>query len=170
MTKILTGVLSVIAAGVLLIAYGLLVPRATSFERQFDARAAGIGIARPDYTSEQVMWRERPYTTGADGRPMMPGYAVPVSTASAAAPYLVPVAQDVVSLRQEPEVRALRSQTVRRVPDKPRRNWKKTALIIGGSSATGAGVGAIFGGKRGALIGAAVGGGASTIYETVKDR
>jgi hypothetical protein len=48
------------------------------------------------------------------------------------------------------------------------RDWKKTAMIIGGSSAAGAGLGAIFGGKKGALIGAAIGGGASTIYETTR--
>jgi hypothetical protein len=50
----------------------------------------------------------------------------------------------------------------------PRRDWKKTALVIGGSTAAGAGVGGIFGGKKGALIGAAIGGGASTIYESMK--
>ena len=50
----------------------------------------------------------------------------------------------------------------------PQRDWKKTALVIGGSTATGAGVGAVFGGKKGALIGAAIGGGASTIYESTK--
>jgi hypothetical protein len=38
-------------------------------------------------------------------------------------------------------------------------------MVIGGSTAAGAGLGAIFGGKKGALIGAALGGGASTIYE-----
>jgi hypothetical protein len=50
----------------------------------------------------------------------------------------------------------------------PSRDWKKTAMIIGGSSATGAGVGAIMGGKKGALIGAAIGGGASTIWESTR--
>jgi hypothetical protein len=40
--------------------------------------------------------------------------------------------------------------------------------VIGGSTAAGAGVGGIFGGKKGALIGAAIGGGASTIYESLK--
>jgi hypothetical protein len=50
----------------------------------------------------------------------------------------------------------------------PKRSWKKTALIIGGSAAGGAGVGAIAGGKKGALIGAAIGGGAASIYEAVK--
>ena len=48
------------------------------------------------------------------------------------------------------------------------RSWKKTALVIGGSTAGGAGIGGILGGKKGALIGAAIGGGASTIYEAAK--
>ena len=50
------------------------------------------------------------------------------------------------------------------------RTWKKTAMIIGGSAASGAGVGAIMGGKKGALIGAAIGGGAASIYESTKRR
>ena len=48
------------------------------------------------------------------------------------------------------------------------RSWKKTAMIIGGSTAGGAGLGGIMGGKKGALIGAAIGGGASSIYEASK--
>jgi hypothetical protein len=52
--------------------------------------------------------------------------------------------------------------------DAPQRSWKKTALIIGGSTASGAGVGAVMGGKKGALIGAAIGGGAASIYESTK--
>jgi hypothetical protein len=47
----------------------------------------------------------------------------------------------------------------------PRRSLAKTALIIGGSAASGAGVGGIVGGKKGALLGAAIGGGAASIYE-----
>ena len=49
-----------------------------------------------------------------------------------------------------------------------KRSWRKTAMIIGGSSGAGAGVGALAGGKKGALIGAAIGGGAATIYESTK--
>ena len=41
-------------------------------------------------------------------------------------------------------------------------------MVIGGTTAAGAGVGGIFGGKKGALIGAAIGGGASSIYEARK--
>lgn len=50
------------------------------------------------------------------------------------------------------------------------RTWEKTALIIGGSAASGAGVGAIVDGKKGALIGAAIGGGAASIYEATRRR
>ena len=48
------------------------------------------------------------------------------------------------------------------------REWKKTALVLGGLSAAGAGLGGIFGGKKGALIGAVIGGGASALYETTQ--
>ena len=56
-----------------------------------------------------------------------------------------------------------------RIERAPSRDWTRTAMIIGGSTAAGAGLGGIFGGKKGALIGAALGGGAATIYE-VKNR
>lgn len=50
------------------------------------------------------------------------------------------------------------------------RSWQKTALVIGGAAASGAGVGAIVDGKKGALIGAAIGGGAASIYEATRRR
>jgi hypothetical protein len=52
----------------------------------------------------------------------------------------------------------------------PERTKTKTALMIGGSAAAGAGVGGAIAGGKGALIGAAVGGGAASIYEAVKRR
>jgi hypothetical protein len=64
---------------------------------------------------------------------------------------------DVVVYRDQEDVRPERTKT-------------KTALIIGGSVASGAGVGGIIGGKKGALIGAAIGGGAASIYEASKRR
>jgi hypothetical protein len=60
-----------------------------------------------------------------------------------------------------------RATTVRRAPQ---RSKTKTALMIAGSAATGAGVGGALKGKKGALIGAAVGGGTASIYEAVKRR
>ena len=59
------------------------------------------------------------------------------------------------------------SQYVERAP---RRTKTKTALMIAGSAATGAGVGAALKGKKGALVGAGVGGGAASIYEAAKRR
>lgn len=51
-------------------------------------------------------------------------------------------------------------------PQRPkRRSWEKEALIIGGSAAAGAGIGAVAGGKKGAAIGAASGGIAGLIYD-----
>ena len=46
-----------------------------------------------------------------------------------------------------------------------KRSWEKEALIIDGSSAAGAGIGALAGGKKGAGIGAASGGVAGLLYD-----
>jgi hypothetical protein len=48
---------------------------------------------------------------------------------------------------------------------RPGRSWRKSAVIIGGTAAGGAGVGAILGGRRGAAKGAVLGGVAGTIYD-----
>jgi hypothetical protein len=61
-------------------------------------------------------------------------------------------------------------RTARYRTERQHRSWQKSALIIGGSTATGAGIGGIVHGKKGALIGAALGGGASSIYEGARRR
>ena len=116
MTKYLAGVLSVIAVGVTLIAYSLIMPAAM------------------------------------EKRGVVPVAAAPVQTTR------------IVEIEPAPRP-IVRQQIVERTP---RRDWTKTALVIGGSTATGAGVGGIVGGKKGALVGAAIGGGASTLFETTK--
>jgi hypothetical protein len=68
----------------------------------------------------------------------------------------------------EPAAQPVYGNDVRMEEVRPERSKTKTALIIGGSAASGAGVGAIVGGKKGALIGAAIGGGAASIYEATK--
>ncbi len=183
MTKYLAGVLTVIAVGVLGVAYGLLVPRMPALD------AAGMtSTARPLVMADQVAMPQpvsasyaaapaygyvqvpvavaAPANYAVQARPQVVTY---VPSAPAAPPMAVeaPVARPVrtVSYEQEAPRRAASDRYIER---KPRRDWKKTAMIIGGSSAAGAGVGALFGGKKGALIGAAIGGGASTIYETRK--
>src|SRR5687768_8428354 len=169
MTKYLAGVLSVIAVGVVLIAYGLLSPRATAFSDQ-------APFARPMLANEvrDPGLAYAPY--GAPGyvyadRGMQPVAWVPASAAPVygSGQYGSPVAADVRPVRTVSTAAQSAPRMQPRVVERtPGRNWKKTALVIGGSTATGAGVGAIFGGKKGALIGAAIGGGASTIYESKK--
>jgi hypothetical protein len=176
MTKYLAGVLTVIAAGVLLVAYGLLAPRTAAY-------SDGATLAGPAPVNQRVMFREDMAAAPVQPYAAMPAnpYAAPNSyaydpryvpaatyggyaPAAPAAARAVPVRTVVTEVEAEPRVQR---QEVERA--RPKRNWKKTAAVIGGSSAAGAGVGAIFGGKKGALIGAAIGGGASTIYEVTKD-
>lgn len=175
MTKYLAGVLTVIAVGVLGVAYGLLVPRATGFESAGTMslmRSDPMSMAQPltTYVMPQAAPRvvayvpATQYATGpAPQYAAMPAAPYGQPMVVAAAPSLRPV--QTVSYEPSAPRRVVRERYVERTP---RRDWKKTAMIIGGSSAAGAGIGAIFGGKKGALIGAAIGGGASTIYETRK--
>lgn len=174
MTKYLAGVLTVIAAGVLLVAYGLFNPRMT-----MDASTAMAPVVRPTGLGEPVSMQmaapgySAPVAYGYVPAAVPGGYAqVPVTymPAPAQAGYAQPAVITAPAPRQArtvsyaPEPR----QATRRIESKPKKDWKKTAMIIGGSSAAGAGVGAIFGGKKGALIGAAIGGGASTIQQVLK--
>ena len=68
---------------------------------------------------------------------------------------------------RQPERGAPTTRTLRRGVQ---RTKTKTALMIAGSAATGAGVGGALKGKKGAIIGAAIGGGSATVYEAVKRR
>jgi len=171
MRAFLATVLSVIAVGVLLIAYGLFNPRVAT------AGANQLQVARPMLASERValvddgVAASQQYVT----YPAYQAYAPAYTTARPAMAYPVnevrpvqtvyetaPAPQRVVY--REPQA----TRTVTRVERAPSRDWKKTAMVVGGTTAAGAGLGAIFGGKKGALIGAAIGGGAGTIYEVRK--
>jgi hypothetical protein len=96
-----------------------------------------------------------------------------------AAPAIAPSVQTVtrtVSTRRATTPRRTETRTVtsdgreivRTEEVKPERTWGKTAMIIGGSAASGAGVGGIVGGKKGAIVGAAIGGGAASIFEATR--
>ena len=111
------------------------------------------------------------------------GQVVPVSQPIAYGNALRPVAQPVLVNQQAAPAPERRTVTRRTQPVQERvvvreeaereeneRSWGKTAMIIGGSSAAGAGVGGIVDGKKGALIGAAIGGGAASIYEATRRR
>ena len=190
MTKYLAGVLTVIAVGVLGVAYGLLVPRMPALDAAgMSPVASGMSpAARPMMVADQVAMAQpvsasyaaapaygyvqvpvgaaAPVAYAAQPRPQIVTY-VPAEPVAAPMAVEAPAARPVRTVAYE-QAAPRRASSDRYIERKPRRDWKKTAMIIGGSSAAGAGVGAIFGGKKGALIGAAIGGGASTIYETRK--
>ena len=158
MRAFLVTVLSVIAVGVLLIAYGLLVPRAAAVD--------GYPFARPALASQRVGYIDDGYGTPDDAtvRQPMPYAANGVRAVPAVyETYTAPAAP-----RRLASTRTVRTAPVRYVERARGRDWTKTAMVIGGTTAAGAGLGAIFGGKKGALIGAALGGGAGTLYEVKK--
>jgi hypothetical protein len=164
MIKYLAGVLTVIAVGVLLVAYGLLGSRASAFSNQNQfpygvqpAFAPGMQMVYPNgmqpaypYGVQQTYPYGNPYMTNGV-------VATPISAVG-------PV-REVQTVRTVQAPRRVATRTVYRAPG---RDWKRTAMIIGGTTAAGAGIGGIVGGKKGALIGAAIGGGGATIYETTK--
>jgi len=151
MTRYLAGVLTVIALGTLLIAYGLLNPRIAAA----DAFSAARG-----YDSLRVPVSTDGATVLNNGlrSPIAQAYPIGERGNATNVPTIVRDSR-VDSVRQTP-VRATR--VIQRAPT---RDWKQTAMVIGGSSLAGAGLGGLIGGRKGALIGAAVGGGAATVYE-----
>jgi hypothetical protein len=156
MVKYLAGVLSVIAVGILLIAYGLLAPRASAFGPYGDP-----GMAGPMLAGQQLPLTDDPYYARY-------GFNYPNPAAVPAAYYPMTATAPMRALPVAAPALAPQRVVTRTVAEKPGRNWGKTALVIGGSTAAGAGIGGIVGGKKGALIGAAIGGGGSTIFESLK--
>lgn len=182
MTKYLAGVLTVIAAGVLAVAYGLLAPGRSAGAMtmqaplpQFQAMDA-TAMQRQVGLSQPVAQQALPYAPVAYAPQAFPaGYvsqpAQVVTYVPASNPYVqAPIAnapRPVQTVAYEPAPR-VRPSNRRIVEREPRRDWKRTAMIVGGSTAAGAGIGGIVGGKKGALIGAAIAGGATTIFQTTK--
>ncbi|MEO8258652.1 MAG: hypothetical protein ABI868_14990 [Acidobacteriota bacterium] len=191
MKTLLGSLLGIIAVGVLLIAYGLLGPRAgavTTIDADQSARAAPVavraigaddlsiaaGAGIPSAAASGLQLRCEPGqravissvggATAAEcvGAAIAGGYTM----TPAALTYPVSEARQfrpaVATAAARPRVRTAS------VARRPKRDWQQTAMVIGGSGAAGAGLGAIFGGKKGALIGAAIGGGAGTLFEVKK--
>ena len=176
MNAFLATVLSIFAVGVLLIAYGLLAPSASA-----QAGMMGVPPMSVVYDPQTGIYQMiRPAAglpeSGYGYQQMAPGRGLAVPVGYSPAAYTTPVDYPgfQAPVRQAPAVRSAApvrtSQRSAASVERARgRDWKKTALVIGGSTATGAGVGALIGGEKGALIGAAIGGGASTLYESKKN-
>jgi hypothetical protein len=161
MRAFIAAVLSVIAVGVMLIAYGLLSPRTP----------AADGYAYP-YAARPLPAGQRAVDDGYLYAPSSP-YGYPIQRPPSAYPVndvrAVPEYVSYEPPRRYASTPAVtRTAPTRVIERAPRRDWARTAMVIGGTTAAGAGLGGIFGGKKGALIGAAIGGGASTIYEVRK--
>jgi hypothetical protein len=99
----------------------------------------------------------QPLTSRGVATPVLANYTTPVYSAPA---YRAPRTQTVY--RSGP---TYRTTSVSRSEGTQVRSWKKSALIIGGSAAGGAAVGAILDGKSGAKKGAVLGGVAGTVYD-----
>jgi hypothetical protein len=156
MKAFLSSILTVIAMGVLAIAYGVLSPRM--------ATADAYSSARPMLASERLGVVDDGSSVYNYPNNGMARYA---SNGVAARPAVYETYTP-APRRATTTSRVYRTSSATQVEGARGRDWKKTALVIGGTTATGAGLGAIFGGKKGALIGAAIGGGASSIYEARK--
>jgi hypothetical protein len=106
------------------------------FASQYQAVPAAPVQALPTIVQERVVYRDRPAARTSTTRRAT---ARPAAQTASAPVY-----------RDEP---------------KQPRSWKKSALIIGGATAGGAGVGAILGGGSGAKKGAVVGLVGGTVYD-----
>jgi hypothetical protein len=158
MRNFMATVLSVIAVGVMLIAYGLLSPRVAATDvysaprpMLVSERAGDIEVLTPRQSFELAQGRPIAYRVNDRGTVIYDDGRSATAVAERPAP--------VSRVTRTAPTRVVRSSG---------RDWTKTAMVIGGTTAAGAGLGAIFGGKKGALIGAALGGGAGTIYEVRK--
>lgn len=80
-----------------------------------------------------------------------------------------PYAQPAV-ITEPMEVYRPRTRTVRYEAEAPRRSVKKSVAIIAGSTAVGAVAGGLVKGKKGAVVGGLLGGGAATVWDQVTRR
>ena len=114
----------------------------------------------------------------AQPQPIGMAYATQFAPGGTSFAPAAPVVQERVVYRERPVTRTASRSTARatsatssqpapvyREPQRQTRSWKKSAVIIGGSTAGGAGVGAVLGGKSGAKKGAVVGLVGGTIYD-----
>ena len=152
MTPMAAAVAGAVISGVAMYAVGMRAPQADAFVES----PALVQTLDGQYVA---MARPASYTTAL--RPA--ATVVPVAQRRSTA---APAPRRTVSRSVEPT----EDRVVVREEVEPRRSWGKTGLIIGGAAASGAGVGAIVDGKKGALIGAAIGGGAASIYEATRRR
>jgi hypothetical protein len=160
--------------------------RAERDPRLLQTAANGSQLGSAAVGNQQMLVNCGPYqrtlvrTTYLNGQPVAQVDCVPAETVAPAA-YAPqqqfaagPIAQPVVYQPAPRVVRTssapVRTRTVSQpvyTERRPVRSKTKSAVIIGSSAAAGAGVGALIGGKKGALIGAIAGGGGALVWDQV---
>lgn len=158
--------------------------RAERDPRLLQTAANGSQVGTAAVGNQQMLVNCGPYqrtlvrTTYLNGQPVAQVDCVPAETVAPAAyapqqQYAAaPIAQPVV-YQPAPRVVRTASAPVRTVSRpvytqrQPVRSKTKSAVIIGSSAAAGAGVGALIGGKKGAVIGAIAGGGGALVWDQV---
>lgn len=167
--------------------------RAERDPRLLQTAANGSQLGTAAVGNQQMLVNCGPYqrtlvrTTYLNGQPVASVDCVPAEDAvqAGAANYapqqFAPMAAQPVVYQAAPAPRVVR--TVASAPArtrtvtqrvyterKPVRSKTKSAVIIGSTAAAGAGVGALIGGKKGAIIGAVAGGGGALIWDQVTRR
>jgi len=131
-------------------------------------------LVRPTMVNGVAMSQVECVSTGQPAAFAQP-VAAPVYRAARAieSPYDPPLADARVIPASYPvaAARPVRTeQVVYEEPVKRGRSVKKSAVIIGSSAGVGAAVGAAVKGKKGALIGAAIGGGGAAVWDQITRR
>jgi hypothetical protein len=126
------------------------------------------GCVRVEYPAQSAA-AQTPQTL-PNGYAQPVNYAQPVSYAPPLANTQFVPATQVVAREVAPQRVVYQRAPERRVIRRPKRSVGTSALIIGGSAAGGAGIGALIGGKRGAGIGALAGGGAAALWDQITRR
>ena len=159
--------------------------------RLLQTAANGSALGNAAVGNQQMLVNCGPYqrtlvrTTYLNGQPVASVDCVPAENAAPAGyvaqSQFAPVAAQPVVYQTAPAPRVVRTvasaprtQTVYRetaaVRRAPVRSKTKSAVIIGTSAPAGAGVGALIGGKKGAIIGAVAGGGGAAVWDQVTRR
>ena len=161
--------------------------RAERDPRLLQTAANGSQLGAAAVGNQQMLVNCGPYqrtlvrTTYLNGQPVASVDCVPAENAPQAGTagfvtpqqLVAPVAAQPVVYQAAPAPRVVRTvsaaprATTQRVytERRPTRSKTKSAVIIGSTAAAGAGVGALIGGKKGAVIGAIAGGGGAFIWD-----
>ena len=156
--------------------------------RLLQTAANGSQLGNATVGNQQMLVNCGPYqrtlvrTTFLNGQPVASVDCVPAEELAPAGyagqpQQFAPAVQPVVYRTVAPAPRVVRTVSAPRTVTqrvyterKPVRSKTKSAVIIGSTAAAGAGVGALIGGKKGAIIGAVAGGGGALVWDQITRR